>query len=151
MPKDLERKRAYDRELHEKKKSDPSYLERRRTNARNCYYDKRDEYLARNDTPKHREVVRKWANNERMKLVEVFGLSCHVCGLTSLCREVFHLHAIVGHPINEKGKKFYGTPWWRWARENSDEILYCCQNCHALIHKGISPYDEQFTFDPFLG
>lgn len=77
-------------------------------------------YLRIRETNSRANAKRRFANKDRLDVLERFGLGCAFCGKTDVKLCVHHLDG------NGRGSE---TP-------NNDQknLVSCCASCHALIH-----------------
>ena len=86
------------------------------------------------------EVVIRWRNRVKTKLVEYKGEKCQCCGYNRCIRalEFHHLDpSQKDFTISGKSKSF------ETLKKEADKCILVCSNCHKEIHAGISKIEDE--------
>ena len=86
------------------------------------------------------EVVIRWRNRVKTKLVEYKGEKCQCCGYNRCIRalEFHHLDpSQKDFTISGKSKSF------ETLKKEADKCILVCSNCHKEIHAGIRKIEDE--------
>lgn len=86
------------------------------------------------------EVVIRWRNRVKTKLVEYKGGKCQCCGYNRCIRALEFHHLDPSHKdftISGKSKSF------ETLKKEADKCILVCSNCHKEIHAGIRKIEDE--------
>lgn len=89
------------------------------------------------------EVVIRWRNRVKTKLVEYKGGKCQCCGYNRCIRalEFHHLDpSQKDFTISGKSKSF------ETLKKEADKCILVCSNCHKEIHAGIRKIEDEKAY-----